>query len=359
MPFGLTNAPAIFIDLMNRVHPSKIEAVENWKAPRTLTEVRSFLGLAGYYRRFIENFSKIAKSLTILTQKWTRLCINAKSYVFHLRSGDIICMGQRVSSIRTIRVFSISLVRKRRKWWLMPEGREGIVKPKRVRAMNMILKSSIKDRILAAQKEAVDEFAVLQKGLDEMIEQRIDSIWKITFVLLDNMGADKMYYDLRDMYWWPGMKKDIAEYVSKCLTYSEEESWDVHLHWLSFHINNSFILVWDVLPFEAFMVESVVRQYVGWVREGQLLGLRRLWSYSKCHWKGVATLVEEKNGKLDLDLYRVDGGDFYEICDDLRFIVINNPFGRSCAGVVAFACVIEIWLLKTCLRSRYVLMTAM
>ncbi|GJV11459.1 putative reverse transcriptase domain-containing protein [Tanacetum coccineum] len=113
MPFGLTNAPAIFMDLMNRVcrpyldkfvivfiddiliysktqeehlrevqflghvingngihvDPSKIEAVKNWKAPRTPTEVRSFLGLAGYYRRFIENFSKIAKSLTILTQK--------------------------------------------------------------------------------------------------------------------------------------------------------------------------------------------------------------------------------------------------------------------------------------------------
>ncbi|GJW65387.1 putative reverse transcriptase domain-containing protein [Tanacetum coccineum] len=51
------------------VNPSKIEAVKNWKAPRTLIEVRSFLGLARYYRTFIENFSKIAKSLTILTQK--------------------------------------------------------------------------------------------------------------------------------------------------------------------------------------------------------------------------------------------------------------------------------------------------
>nr|GEX84657.1 hypothetical protein [Tanacetum cinerariifolium] len=51
------------------VDPSKIKAIKNRKAPRTLTEVHSLLGLAGYYHRFIENFSKIAKSLTILTQK--------------------------------------------------------------------------------------------------------------------------------------------------------------------------------------------------------------------------------------------------------------------------------------------------
>ncbi|GJV00025.1 putative reverse transcriptase domain-containing protein [Tanacetum coccineum] len=49
-------------------------------------------------------------------------------------------------------------------------SRKERVKPKRVRAMNMTLQSSIKDRILTAQKEAVDEFVVLQKGLDEMIE---------------------------------------------------------------------------------------------------------------------------------------------------------------------------------------------
>ncbi|GJU78346.1 putative reverse transcriptase domain-containing protein [Tanacetum coccineum] len=47
----------------------EIKVVMNWEAPRTPSEVLSFLGLAGYYRRFIKNFSKIAKSLTILTQK--------------------------------------------------------------------------------------------------------------------------------------------------------------------------------------------------------------------------------------------------------------------------------------------------
>nr|GEX65711.1 putative reverse transcriptase domain-containing protein [Tanacetum cinerariifolium] len=53
-------------------------------------------------------------------------------------------------------------------------SRKERVKPKRVRAINMILHSSIKDMILAAQKEAVDEFARLQRDLDEMIEQRSD-----------------------------------------------------------------------------------------------------------------------------------------------------------------------------------------
>ncbi|GJY06098.1 putative reverse transcriptase domain-containing protein [Tanacetum coccineum] len=73
MPFGLTNAHAVFMDLMNRsrtsVDPAKIEAVKNWTSPTTPIEIRQFLGLAGYYQRFIEGFSKIAKPLTKLTQK--------------------------------------------------------------------------------------------------------------------------------------------------------------------------------------------------------------------------------------------------------------------------------------------------
>nr|GEV05238.1 putative reverse transcriptase domain-containing protein [Tanacetum cinerariifolium] len=51
------------------VDPAKIEAVKNWASPTTPTEIRQFLGLAGYYRRFIKDFPKIAKYLTLLTQK--------------------------------------------------------------------------------------------------------------------------------------------------------------------------------------------------------------------------------------------------------------------------------------------------
>ncbi|GJR34642.1 putative reverse transcriptase domain-containing protein [Tanacetum coccineum] len=276
------------------VDPSKIEAVKNWKAPRTPTEVRSFLGLAGYYCRFIENFSKIAKSLTILTQKsktfdWgkeqelafqtlkDKLC-NApvlalpdglEDFVVYcdasgiglgcvlMQRGKVIAYASRQLKIHeknyttydlelgaVIELFSDYDCEIR-----YHPGKANVVadalsmkervKPKRVRAMNMILQSSIKDRILAAQKEAMAEFAGLQKGLDEMIEQRsdgtmyyLDRIWvplkgEVRTLIMDEAhkskysihpGADKMYYDLRDRYWWPGIKKDIVEYVSKCLT---------------------------------------------------------------------------------------------------------------------------------------------
>nr|GEW84711.1 putative reverse transcriptase domain-containing protein [Tanacetum cinerariifolium] len=112
-------------------------------------------------------------------------------------------------------------------------SRKERIKPKRVRAMNMTIQSSIKVRILAAQKEAVNESVGLQIGLDEMIEQSsdgtlyyLDRIWvplkgDVRTLIMNesyrskysvHLGADKMYYDLIDRYWWPGMKKDIAKY---------------------------------------------------------------------------------------------------------------------------------------------------
>ncbi|XP_070019695.1 uncharacterized mitochondrial protein AtMg00860-like [Nicotiana sylvestris] len=56
-----------------QVDPKKIEAVKNWPRPISAIEIRSFLGLAGYYCRFIEGFSSIAAPMTRLTQKGARL----------------------------------------------------------------------------------------------------------------------------------------------------------------------------------------------------------------------------------------------------------------------------------------------
>ncbi|GJZ56355.1 putative reverse transcriptase domain-containing protein [Tanacetum coccineum] len=75
MPFGLTNAPAV--QFLNHViesqgihvDPSKIESIKDCASPKSPTKIRQFLGLVGYYQRFIEGFSKIAKSMTKLTRK--------------------------------------------------------------------------------------------------------------------------------------------------------------------------------------------------------------------------------------------------------------------------------------------------
>ncbi|GKD75457.1 putative reverse transcriptase domain-containing protein, partial [Tanacetum coccineum] len=77
-------------------------------------------------------------------------------------------------------------------------SRKERIEPKRVRVMNMTLQSSIKDRILAAQKEGDVRTLIM------------DEAHKSKYFV--HPGADKMYYDLRDRYWWPGMKKDITEY---------------------------------------------------------------------------------------------------------------------------------------------------
>jgi len=61
------------------VDPAKVEAVVKWESPKCTTDIRSFMGLAGYHRRFIEAFSKIVAPLTQLTWKdqlftWTDKC---------------------------------------------------------------------------------------------------------------------------------------------------------------------------------------------------------------------------------------------------------------------------------------------
>nr|GEV48689.1 putative reverse transcriptase domain-containing protein [Tanacetum cinerariifolium] len=130
-------------------------------------------------------------------------------------------------------------------------SRKERLKPRRVRAMSITIHSRLKTKILEAQGEASKDIKALAewlRGLETHFERRddggiyfFDRIWipsvgGVRKLIMDeaytsrysiHLGADKMHYDLRDLYWWPGMKRDIAEYVSQCLTSGYDAIWVV------------------------------------------------------------------------------------------------------------------------------------
>nr|GEU72226.1 hypothetical protein [Tanacetum cinerariifolium] len=170
-------APSELEELIH-VDPSKIEAVKNWKALRTPTEEQelAFQTLKDKFCNapILALFDGPKDFVIYCDASGIRLgCVLMQRELF----GDFDCEIRY--HLDKANVVADALCRKER------------VKLKRVRAMNMILQLSIKDKIPTAQKEAVDEFVGLQKGLDEMIEQR-------------NNGT--LYY--RDRIWVP-LKGDV------------------------------------------------------------------------------------------------------------------------------------------------------
>ncbi|GJR78403.1 putative reverse transcriptase domain-containing protein [Tanacetum coccineum] len=322
------------------VDPSKVESVKNWKTLESPTKIHLFLGLAGYYQRFIENFSKIAKPLTLLTQKnktyvWgdkqdetfqilkEKLC-NASVlalpdgpddfvvYCDALKQGFGCVLMQRGKVIAYVSrqlkthennytihdlelgtvVFALKIWRhylygtksviytdhkslqyifdqkelnmRQRRWIeLLSDyeceinyhpgkanmvadalSRKERLKPMRVRAMSITIHSRLRTKILEAQGEAFKDLkasAEWLRGLERHFERRDDgeiyffdriyipSVDGVRKLIMDeahtsrysvHLGADKMYYDLRDLYWWPEIpewkwEKITMDFVTK------------------------------------------------------------------------------------------------------------------------------------------------
>nr|GEW81781.1 putative reverse transcriptase domain-containing protein [Tanacetum cinerariifolium] len=264
-------APSEMMELSNQLKelqekdPSKVESVKNWKTLESPIEIRSFLGLAGYYRRFIENFSKIAKPITMLTQKnkayvWgdkqkeafyilkEKLC-NAPVLALPDGPNDFVvycdasnqrfgCVLMQRGKIELLSDYECEIKYHPGKENFVADAlsRKERLKPRRVRAMSMTIQSGLKAKILEAQGEASKDLkapAEWLRGLERHFKKRddgeiyfFDRVWipsvgGIRKLIMDEAhtsrysvhpGTDKMYYDLKDLYWWPGMKRDIAEY---------------------------------------------------------------------------------------------------------------------------------------------------
>ncbi|GKA22370.1 putative reverse transcriptase domain-containing protein [Tanacetum coccineum] len=235
------------------VDPSKIEAMKNWKAPKTPSEIRSFLGLAGYYRRFIVNFSKIVKPFTSLTQKnqkyeWD----GAEDFVVYsdasnqglgcvlMQRGKVIEYTSRQLKIHEknytthdlelgVVVFALNIWRHylyvtKSVIYTDHKSRHHIFEWKvlNVRQRRWIKLFSDYDCDIRYYPEeatvvadALSEASKEENDPAEMLRDARTIIMDVVYAMRYSvhLGADKMYYDLREMYWWSGMKKDITTYV--------------------------------------------------------------------------------------------------------------------------------------------------
>nr|GEY15514.1 putative reverse transcriptase domain-containing protein [Tanacetum cinerariifolium] len=248
-------APSKMREFGVHVDPAKIEAIKNWAAPTMPTEVRQFIGLDGYYRRKKEKEAfqtlkqKLCSALILALPKgmedFVAYCdASVKGYGSVLMQREkVIAYASRQLKVHEENYATRSLELGAVVFALSPKERN---KPLRVRALMMNVQNDLPKQIHVAQKEAMKRKNVRAENLGRLIKQifefRLDGtccfrnrVWLPRFDGLRDLvmhelhkckysihpGSDKMYQDLKLLYWWPNIKANIATYVSKCLTFAK------------------------------------------------------------------------------------------------------------------------------------------
>nr|GEZ62409.1 putative reverse transcriptase domain-containing protein [Tanacetum cinerariifolium] len=298
------------------VDSTKIESIKDWASPKSPTEIRQFLGLVGYYQRFIEGFLKITKPMTKLTQKKVKFEWGDKQEAAFqllkqkLCSAPILALPEGSEDFivyydASIKGLGVVLMQREKRHYLYGTkytvftdhkslqhildqkelnmrqhrwlellsdydceiryhpGKANVVvdalsrkeqEPLRVRALVMTISLDLPKQILNAHTEARKPENIKNEDVggmlfenaknpeaigEQKLEPRADGTQCLngrswlpyygdlrTVIMHESHkskysvhpGSDKMYQDMKKLYWWPNMKADIATYVSKCLT---------------------------------------------------------------------------------------------------------------------------------------------
>ncbi|GJU69635.1 putative reverse transcriptase domain-containing protein [Tanacetum coccineum] len=232
------------------VDPAKIESIKDWASPKTPTEIRQFLGS----ENFVVYYDASHKGLgAVLMQREKVIAYVSRQLMIHKKNYTTHDLELRavVSALKMWRHYlydtndyDCEIHYHPRKANMVADAlsRKERIKPLRVRALVMTIGLNLPNRILNAQAEARKEENYRTEDLCGMIkklEPRADGTlclrnsswipcygdlralimheWHKSKYLI-HPGSDKMYQDLKKLYWWPNMKAEIATYVSKCLT---------------------------------------------------------------------------------------------------------------------------------------------
>nr|GEV55685.1 putative reverse transcriptase domain-containing protein [Tanacetum cinerariifolium] len=232
------------------VDPAKIESIKDWASPKTPMEIRQFLGLPGYYRRFIEGFSKISKTMTKLTQKGVKFDWGSEDFVVycdasHKGLGAVLMQREKRHDLYETKctvftdhkslqhILDQKELNMRQRHWLKllsnydceicyHPGKTEARKPENIKngdVRGMLVKNSKDPEKLRIEKlePRVDGTLCLNGRswlpcYGDLRTVIMHESYKSKYSI--HSGSDKMYQDMKRLYWWPNMKADIATYRS-------------------------------------------------------------------------------------------------------------------------------------------------